>query len=353
MSKSFDWPILIYILIICGFGAAINSSVAHEVLLQQIIFYVVGLGVFFLCSRIDYRIYNSLGKIIYILAAVLLGITLLLGLETRGAMRWIPLGPFRLQFSEIFKPLLVTSFASFLLNRNRNKFTSYLVSLLWISFPTLLVFKQPDLGSSLVYIAGFFAMIITSGTNIIYLVISFFGFGITTPLVWKFLADYQKNRILSFLSPHIDPLGASYNSIQAVITVGSGMLFGRGLGRGTQSHLAFLPERHTDFVFASLAEEMGFVGSAVLLAVYFLLIWRIFSVASQTKSPEARLICIGIGVMILVQVFISVGMNLGIVPVTGITLPLVSYGGSSVLATMIALGIIENIASSKLSENMI
>ena len=333
--------ILICILLLSGLGAAIIGSVAHEVLLQQMVFYLVGLALFFLLSRVDYRIYNSLGKIIYLLAIVLLGITLLLGLESRGAARWISVGPFRLQFSEILKPFLVAAFAFSLPTRR------YLSSLFWIAVPIFLVFKQPDLGSSVVYFAGFLAMIIASGTNIIYLALSLLGFGVTAPLVWKLLADYQKNRILSFLSPHIDPLGASYNAIQAIITVGSGMLFGRGLGRGTQSHLAFLPERHTDFVFASLAEEMGFVGAAVLLVVYFLLIWRIFSIAGRTESEAAKLICVGIGVMLLVQVFISVGMNLGIVPVTGITLPLISYGGSSVLATMLALGIVENIASSR------
>ena len=345
VSKSFDWVILICVLLISGFGAAIISSVAHEVLLQQAIFYVVGLFLFFFFTRIDYRIYGHLGKIIYFLAIILLAITLFLGLESRGAVRWIPLGPFRLQFSELLKPLLVAAFASFLTSRD-SKLRSYILSLVWIGIPMFMVFKQPDLGSTIVYGAAFFAMIVSSGANVIYLFLSLSVFGISAPLAWKFLADYQKNRIVSFLSPHLDPLGASYNSIQALITVGSGMFFGRGLGRGTQSHLSFLPERHTDFVFASLAEELGFVGAAILLVVYFILVWRIFSIASQASSPEAKLICVGIGVMLLVQVFISVGMNIGIVPVTGITLPLVSYGGSSVLSTMIALGIVQNIVSS-------
>lgn len=344
--KSFDWVILICILLLSGFGAGVIGSVAPEVFLQQAIFYILGLAVFFIFSRIDFRVYSNLRNPIYFLALVLFAITLFLGLETRGAVRWIPLGPFRLQFSEIFKPLLVVAFASILSNQD-NRLRSYMLSLVWVAVPLMMVFKQPDLGSTLVYAATFLAMLITSGTNLIYLTFSFLGFGFLTPLIWKFLADYQKNRILSFFSPHIDPLGASYNSIQAVITVGSGMLFGRGLGRGTQSHLAFLPERHTDFVFASLAEEMGFVGAISVLVIYFVLIWRIFFVAGRTDSLDAKLICTGIGVMLLSQVFINVGMNVGIVPVTGITLPLLSYGGSSVFSTMIALGIVENIARSR------
>lgn len=316
-------------------------------LLSQIIFYVAGLCLFFLFSRIDYRIYTSLNKLIYVVAVVLFSITLFLGLESRGAIRWIPIGPFRLQFSEIFKPFLVVSFASLLTQSEKWSIKRFLITLLWISLPLFLVFKQPDLGSTMIYTLGFLVMLAVSGVNLSYLVVSALGLSLTLPLGWRFLADYQKNRILSFISPQADPLGASYNSIQALITVGSGMLWGRGLGRGTQSHLSFLPERHTDFVFASLSEEMGFVGAVVLLAVYFFLIWRVFSVANQAKPKLAQLICVGIGTMLLAQVFINVGMNIGIVPVTGITLPLVSYGGSSVLATMIGLGIVENINRSK------
>lgn len=341
--KSFDWAILISILLLSGFGAAIIGSVAPEVFLQQAVFYIVGLAVFFVFSRLDFRIYGNLRKLIYFSALALFAFTLFLGLETRGSVRWIPLGPFRLQFSEIFKPLLVVAFASFLTNRD-NKLLSYLLSLAWIAIPTFLVFKQPDLGSAVVFGMAFLAMLISSGVKITYLAATFLGFGLVAPLIWKILADYQRNRILSFISPHVDPLGASYNSIQAAITVGSGMIFGRGLGHGTQSHLNFLPERHTDFVFASLAEELGIVGAMAVLLIYFVLIWRVFFIASRTDSFEAKLICTGIGVMLLAQVFINVGMNIGIVPVTGITLPLVSYGGSSVLSTMIALGIVENIA---------
>lgn len=347
VSKSFDWVILICVLIISGFGAAIISSVAHEVLLSQIVFYILGLGLFLLFSRIDYRVYTSLSKVIYIAAIVLFSITLLLGLESRGAIRWIPIGPFRLQFSEIFKPLLIVSFATLLTRYEKWNVKRYLMSLIWIAVPLFLVFRQPDLGSTMIYAVSFLVMLLASGTSLTYLLISVLGLGLTLPLVWRFLAEYQKNRILSFISPHVDPLGASYNSIQALITVGSGMFWGRGLGRGTQSHLSFLPERHTDFVFASLSEEMGFVGAVILLSVYFFLIWRVFSVASQVESKLPKLICVGIGVMLLSQVFINVGMNIGIVPVTGITLPLVSYGGSSVLATMIALGMVENIVSSR------
>ncbi|MCL4389905.1 MAG: rod shape-determining protein RodA [Patescibacteria group bacterium] len=340
--KSLDWPILVLTLILCGFGAAIIGSVAPEVLLPQILFYLVGLGLFFVISNLDFRIYASFGKLIYIAAIVLLSITLFIGLETRGAVRWIPLGPFRLQFSEILKPFLIVSFASFLSSGK-----SYFKSLIWIAIPLGLIFKQPDLGSALVYAIAFGAMILSSGINLIYPLLCAVGAALAAPLGWNFLAQYQRQRILTFLNPGADPLGASYNSIQSLITVGSGMFFGKGLGQGTQSHLSFLPERHTDFVFASLAEEMGFVGATILLGAFFLLLWRIFKIAGSCKDKTARLAVLGIGAMLLAQIFVNVGMNLAILPVTGITLPLVSYGGSSVLATMISLGMVAGLAKDR------
>ncbi len=339
--------ILISILLLSGIGGAIIGSVANEVLGSQIVFYFIGLISFFLFSRIDYRIYPGLWKLIYISSLALLSLTLFIGLESRGATRWIPIGPFHLQFSEIFKPLLLVAFSSFLVNQQENnKFRNFIKAIVWISLPIFLIFRQPDLGSTIIYAVIFLVLLLVSGVNIKYLLISILCLGLLAPVGWHFLADYQKSRIQTFVSPHTDPLGASYNSIQAKITIGSGMVFGKGLGRGSQSQLSFLPERHTDFVFASFAEETGFIGSTALLCIYFLLIWRVFSIGSKCESDLAKLICAGVGSMLLAQVFINVGMNIGLLPVTGITLPLVSYGGSSIIATMISLGIVENIASS-------
>lgn len=335
--------ILICILLLSGIGTAIVGSVAPTLLWPQLAFYVSGLVVFFLFSRIDYRVFTNLSVLSYVVSAVLLAATLLVGFETRGSARWIPLGPLRLQFSELLKPVLATALASFLLVRPKN-LAAFLKILFLIALPAFLVFKQPDLGSALIYTLGFLAMLVVSGVSLPHLLVLLMATLVALPLGWHFLADYQRNRLLGFVSPGLDPFGASYNAIQAVIAIGSGGFFGRGLGRGTQSHLLFLPEHHTDFVFASVAEELGFLGAAFLLLVYLVLIWRIFTICLRSRDRFGQLLGAGLGVILLAQVFVNVGMNLGLFPVTGITLPLISYGGSSVLSTMVSLGIVENIA---------
>ncbi|MBI3558805.1 rod shape-determining protein RodA, partial [Candidatus Gottesmanbacteria bacterium] len=294
---------------------------------------------FFIFSKIDYRIYGSAWRQIYGISLIFLLITLILGLESRGATRWISLFGFRLQFSEILKPFIFSSLALLLAEKK------YFKAIILAAIPIFLIFKQPDLGSALVYFLGFAAMIFLSEINLSFLLVSGGLIVGLLPLAWHFLAGYQKGRILSFLNPAGDPLGASYNAIQALIAVGSGQLFGWGLGRGSQSQLFFLPEHHTDFVFASLAEELGFLGAGILLLIYFILIMRILKIA-QSAEPLGKFLTVGLGMILLGQVFINVGMNLGVVPVTGITLPLISYGGSSILATMISLGIVENISRS-------
>lgn len=334
--------ILICILLLSGVGAAIIGSVAPSLLLPQVIFYLLGIVLYFIFSRIDYRIFKNLALVSYLISIALLVVTLIVGLETRGSVRWISLGSFRLQFSELLKPILIYSLATFLLAKPKG-IGGFLKVLGLMALPVLLVFKQPDLGSALIYSLGFLVMIFVSGVELRYLLALFVACLVVLPLSWNFLADYQKTRLIGFLTPGFDPQGTSYNAIQSVIAVGSGMFFGRGLGRGTQSHLLFLPEHHTDFVFASVAEELGFLGGAFLLLVYFVLLWRIFTVSLHCPQKFGQLLGIGIGTILLAQVFINIGMNLGLFPVTGVTLPLISYGGSSVLSTMMALGIVENI----------
>jgi rod shape determining protein RodA len=329
--KKFDKTLLVCSIILMGFGTAVIGSVAPTLVGSQILFYIVGLVLFFLFSQIDPRIYKSIWKQTYVVSIFLLLLTLILGLESRGATRWISLGGFRLQFSEILKPFLMISLVPLVKSP---------LFLIIAAIPMLLIFKQPDLGSALVYLVGSSFMIFVSGINLWYIFSAIISFVIFLPIVWHFLAQYQRNRIFSFINPQVDPLGVSYNAIQAVIAVGSGMFFGKGLGLGTQSQLLFLPEHHTDFIFASTAEELGFLGAGLLLIVYFILIIKIFKNASGVNDTFARLLIVSLGGMIFAQVFINVGMNLGILPVTGITLPLVSYGGSSILSVMISLGII-------------
>ncbi len=228
-KKRFDWTVLVCILTLGGLGTAIIGSVAPSFLGSQIIFYLLGLVLFFIFSKIDYRIYGSAWRQIYGLSLIFLLITLILGLESRGATRWISLFGFRLQFSEILKPFIFSSLAVLLAEKK------YFKAIILTAIPIILIFKQPDLGSALVYFLGFAAMIFLSEINLSFLLA---GLGLAAsllPLVWHFLAGYQKTRILSFLNPTSDPLGASYNAIQAVIAVGSGKIFGWGLGHGSQS----------------------------------------------------------------------------------------------------------------------
>ena len=312
--------------------------------LSQLIFYLVGFVIYFIFSHIDYQIYRPFWLLIYVLSCILLLGIYILGIESRGAVRWIEVAGFRLQLSEILKPFILLSFASFLAEHPPRKIKNLIYAGSLSVLPFLLVLKQPDLGSAMIYALAFSGMIFIAGVPIKQIIFGICTFFVASPLVWHFLRDYQKSRILSFLSPESDPRGASYNAIQATIAVGSGMLFGKGLGHGTQSQLLFLPEKHTGFVFASFVEELGLFGAMILLSAYILIIYRIFKIVARSNDTFGNIYLIGVLSMLLGQVFINVGMNIGILPVTGITLPLVSYGGSSIIALMITLGITQNIA---------
>lgn len=348
--ENFDFWILSCVLAIAAFSVTILWSIRPDLVLQQIIFFIFGLFLFFLFSEIDYRLFFHFRWPIYLLICLALLITLLLAPQTRGAVRWFQIGGWYLQPSEILKPLLILAFAGFL-SLSSSISVKRLIFILVLAVPTLLlIFKQPDLGNTVVFWLIFISLLIMGGMRWFL----FAGGLIVTlgviPLFWNFLKDYQKERIVSFLSPQSDPLGSGYNLIQTMVTVGSGQIFGRGLGMGTQSHLRFLPEQHTDFIFAALSEELGFLGAMLLIVFYGFLLWRILNVARCTKDPFGTLIAVGVFAMILTQVFVNIGMNTGILPITGITLPLMSYGGSSVVSMMISLGIVESIVRSRRRE---
>jgi len=274
------------------------------------------------------------------------------GQVTRGAVRWIQIGQFTFQPSEIVKPLLVLFLAGFY-TRYKIQDTRYKILSFALFLPViLLIFKQPDLGSSLVVLAIWVGILFAVGLNFKLFAVCCLLFAVCSPLVWRFLKDYQRARVLSFLNPYSDPLGTGYNVIQAVISVGSGKFFGRGLGRGTQSHLYFLPERHSDFIFASLAEELGFLGASLLLVFYFLLLFQILKIAKNAADDFGFLIVTGVFSHLSFQILVNIGMNLGLLPITGITLPLVSTGGSSLLATMVSLGLVENVGRSRRLEEV-
>lgn len=338
MFKDFEWLILILIVFIFSLGTAALASVAPELVKPQLIYFGLGLILFFLFSQLDYCFFQNLAPLTYLFSILLLALTLILGRLTRGTLRWLALGPFTLQPTEMIKPFFILAFSGLAANRQMKLAMVLFLPLAW------LIFCQPALGSLIAIAFTWLAIIFIAGINLWYLFFGLTGGSLLFPLVWRFLAEYQKKRIIAFLNPSQDPLGSGYHLIQSKIAIGSGRIFGKGLGQGTQSHLRFLPEFQSDFIFSALAEELGLLGGLLMLIFFFLLFWRLLKIAGRTKEPFGALVATGIASMLFFQVFVNIGMNIGLLPVTGITLPLVSAGGSSLIATLIALGIAVNIA---------
>lgn len=342
--KSVDWLLFLLILVIVLFGIAILVSIGSFSLPLYPLYLLFAFCCFFLFSRIDFEIYKNFDMVFYILGLVLLVITFTFGTITRGAARWLDVGLFSIQASELVKPLFILSLSSFALKFDIKKIKDSLLLLLFFIPVFFFVLKQPDLGNAFIYLLILVSIFYSTGGRILFLAFSLIVVGLLSPLVWNLLRSYQQERILSFINPSSDPLGIGYNLIQAVVTVGSGRLLGRGLGVGTQSTLRFLPERSTDFIFASTAEEIGFLGCFILLTAIFFLLLKILIIGFKSKDGFAKNVVFAGFTVIFAQTIINVGMNLGMLPITGVTLPLVSHGGSSLVATMIILGIINNIS---------
>lgn len=343
MKRGFDWFLLLSLLVIFSFGFSILFTQEQSLAFQQLKFFLLAILVFFFFSLLDYHFFKHFYAWFYFLSLVFLLINLFLGKTVRGATRWLSLGFFSFQTSEIVKPMLILAFAGFL--KTSKKAPLFLRNLVLFLLPVVLIFIQPDLGSALILLLTFGGMLLTSQVPF-YLVMLVLFFGSTSlPAGWYFLKDYQKERLLAFLNPQADPLGANYNLIQSIVSVGSGRFLGKGLGFGSQAQLKFLPERHTDFIFATLAEELGFLGSLFFLSVYFFLLLRILKISERVEGGFAKRASLGIFFLFFSQFLINVGMNLGLLPITGITLPLVSVGGSSLISSLICLGIVESIAS--------
>jgi len=272
------------------------------------------------------------------------------GEPIRGAASWIKIGIFNIEPVEFAKLVMILILAQYFSLRHIElyRIRHIIASGIYIGVPAILVFFQPDFGSAMVLVFLWIATMIIAGIKIHQLIALFLIGVILLSVAWLgLLKDYQKDRIISFLNPYVDPQGSSYQRIQSVIAVGAGQFWGRGLGQGSQSQLDFLPEQHTDFIFASIAEEWGFVGVLILFIFFFLLFWRIIKIALKAENNFARLFCVGALIVFLFQVFVNIGMNLGILPIAGISLPLVSYGGSNLLISFITLGIIQSIAVRK------
>ena len=273
----------------------------------------------------------------------LLLILFLTGIETRGAVRWVDLFGIRLQFSEIIKPFFVIFMAKYITSDENRSFGKFIRSFLLLTPIFFLTLKQPDLGNAMIYLVVVIFMLFASRFPLRYFLGAGIGIATLFPLIITLLHDYQRARLLTFLNPSSDPFGTSYNAVQSLISIGSGGLIGRGFGQATQSILKFLPEQHTDFIFATISESLGFVGVVFLLGLYVFLLYKIYRISQDTQDEFSRLVVLGFYFLMLTHVFLNVGMNIGIVPVVGVTLPFASYGGSSLLTSFIILGIISSI----------
>lgn len=352
--KKVDFTLIVVVLSIIMFSLVTIGSATHVnnpseerywFVQRQGLFALANCMMVYFLLQFDYRMLKRYALYIYIFNLVMLVAVMLFGQTALGAQRWIQLGPVSLQPSEFSKIIMIISLAAMLDQKvgKLNTFSDLLPVAAYVGVPFLLVMKQPDLGTSLVFIAILFGMVFVAGINM-RLLLTIFGGGIAfLPIFWYFLKDYQKMRIMVFLDPNVDPLGSGYHIIQSIIAIGSGMLFGKGLFEGTQSQLNFLPENHTDFIFAVVGEEMGFVGALVLLILYAVLLYRSMKIANDASDNFGLLLAVGITSMFTFHILVNVGMTAGIMPVTGIPLPLMSYGVSSLTTNMIAVAILLNI----------
>lgn len=346
--RTIDWVDFILFLTVGSFGLSILLSVNQELFLQQLAILIVALCIGSVIAVIDSTLMVWAAPITYVGSLVFLAVSYL-GPAIRGATRWITIGGIQLQPSELVKPFLLLSFAWAMHTFPPRTIKNSVMNGILFIIPFFLVFRQPDLGSSIVYGVMWLSMMIAAGFPIRYVVMGILIVTLFLPVGWRGLHDYQRSRISTFINPGADPKGTGYNAIQAMIAVGSGQLFGRGLGRGTQSHLRFLPEYHTDFIFATLIEELGFLGGSILLIAYGALLWRIVRplVVGVITAVVPFVFSVGLFSMMLAQIVINAGMNMGLIPITGITLPLVSYGGSSLLSLAVCYGILWSLRRGK------
>lgn len=346
--KNIDWLLLLFICVVLGAGLiTMKSFVGAETshFNQQIIWIIISLFFFFVLSFLDFKFLKGSKVVTFIYVALVFILILLLfvGDERKGSVRWFDLGFFSFQPVDFMKLTLIIVLAKFFSKRHVEikNIKLIFISAIYAGIPFLLVFLQPDFGSAIILFSIWLGIIILAGVSRKHLLLIFSMVVIAFASLWVFvLADYQKNRIKTFLDPLSDIQGTGYNAYQSTIAVGSGQLFGKGVGYGTQSRLQFLPEHETDFIFAAFAEEWGFLGSLALLILYFLIIWRIIRISMYAPTNFEMLFGSGVAIMLMAHVVINVGMNIGLMPITGTNLPFMSYGGSHLLTTFIALGIL-------------
>ena len=342
MRSNWDFSLFSLILSMGAISLLVIFSINKNLAASQLIYWIVGIIILFVFSHLDYRSLKAVSVPFYLVSILSLLLVMVIGEPIRGSVRWIDFGIFNFQPSELAKAAVIISLASFYLEKSAADFKNLFLSFLIVLPPVGIIFLQPDIGSALSFIAVWFAAAFTSGFKVKHfaalsaagILIIFFSFNL--------LAPYQEQRIETFLNPTADPLGTGYNIIQSKIAVGSGQFLGRGIGRGSQSQLKFLPAAESDFLFASISEQLGFLGAGILVTIFSAILIKLVRLVKKAEF-FGQLIIVQIIALLLFQFTVNIGMNIGIVPITGITLPLVSYGGSSLISTLLLFGIIFSI----------
>ena len=352
LGETLPIPLIMAVAGVAGLGvvnlASASRSSYADIHLTQLGWLGIGFAVAAVTAIVDYRVIARFSYAIYGAVVIMLALVLVIGLQRMGAQRWLGYGPIVVQPSELAKLALVLALAKYFENLpQKGPFSNWELRLpfLMILVPAGLVIKEPDLGTGGVIMLIGFSILLFTGIRFKSLLILFTG-GLASVIVgWFFvLKPYQKQRVFSFLNPEADALGAGYHSMQSLIAIGSGQMAGKGWGEGTQTQLSFLPEQHTDFVFSVWAEEWGLLGGILLIVLYAVILLSIVSAARETRDRFGALICIGVAALIFWQMLINICMVTGLMPVVGVTLPLFSYGGSSLLTIMVGVGLVINVS---------
>ena len=351
--RRYDWLLMGAVLLLMVLGLVSLFSLSGVSVFpsfeRQLVWAGVGLVLLVAASLVDFRIFRTQSYVVlllYLAVVALLMFTLIRNFAVRGVEAWLVFGNVFLQPVEPAKIALVILFAKFFSKRHIEiyRLQHLAVSGLYLALPAALVLLQPDVGSAMVLVFLWIAVVVFSGMQLRHFLMLLVLAAIFTVGAWLFfLEPYQQARITAFLNPYADPQGTGYQMIQSMIAVGSGRIWGKGLGYGSQTHLHFLPEAETHFIFATFAEEWGFVGSIVMIGLFTVVLWRIIRIGQLGADNFSRLYAIGFAALIFSQTFIHIGMNLGVLPITGLPLPFVSYGGSSLVTLLVGMGILQNI----------
>lgn len=352
--RFFDLQLFLYMLLLIGFGIAMGYSASYgdatpgaglSQTVKTLIWAGIGLTIFFVAASLDYHWLATFTAPLYLAVLGLLTLTVFIGTRLFGAQMSVSVAGLDFQFSEVGKVLMMVVLASYLSGRRERvgRLSTILGAGLLMAIPTLLVYLQPDLGTALVFVAILVGMLFMSGASLGWMGLLAGGVIAAAPIAVGLLHEYQRQRLFCFLDPYADTQDACYQLVQALNAVGSGGWFGQGLTAGRQNQLGFLPVQSTDFIFTVVAEELGFVGGIVLLALFGLLIWRILVIGWGARDALGMMVAVGLASMILFQLLVNVGMVIGVMPVTGIPLPFITYGGSSLISLLFGMGILQSV----------